>query len=114
MGGRFQVRQVEDGFGVWDTAVGGWRSVQNLSRAAADNLAADLDLQYGPYGIRLASEVRRCEPPRSVEARNWGAAGVLEVWVREGGRWWGRVRDGDGGRRWVPSDDLRPQIGPPG
>jgi hypothetical protein len=57
-------------------------------------VAADLELQYDVHGARDQADVRRVSPPVPVDA--WQRAGVLDAWVREQGRWLGRVRMPDG------------------
>jgi len=53
--------------------------------------------------------VRRLELPRLVETQpGWRLAGVLDVWLRDDGAWWGRVRDDQGVYRWHRAAALRP------
>ncbi len=68
-------------------------------------MAADLELQYGVHGARDQSDVRRVSPPVPVDA--WQRAGVLDAWVREQGRWLGRVRMPDGRIAWIDQGELR-------
>lgn len=107
---RFGVRPVPDGdgvFGVWDCAVNGWRG-KDLTEAAARQLAADLEVQYTAYGPRPADDVRRVEAAKPVEFVATWQTGELDVWVRDGGQWVGRVRDREGRFSWVPAGEVRP------
>ncbi|ONI79061.1 hypothetical protein BWI15_00345 [Kribbella sp. ALI-6-A] len=107
--GRFTVRPAtgDDGpFAVWDNAVNGWRAT-GLDEVAAEEMKADLDLQYDAHGPRPAGDVRRAEPARPVQYADWHP-GELDAWIRDGGQWLGRVRDRDGRVSWIPASDLRP------
>ncbi|TCO33054.1 hypothetical protein EV652_10353 [Kribbella steppae] len=106
MVGRFNVRP-GDGVTewlVWDNAMNGHRG-SGLSQAEANEVAADLELQYDVHGARDAANVRRVSPPVPVDA--FQRAGVLDAWVLESGRWLGRVRQPDGRIAWIDQDDLR-------
>ncbi|MGW6279320.1 hypothetical protein [Kribbella sp. NPDC055071] len=110
MVGRFHVRPGDNGDGdewlVWDNAVNGHRG-RCPSEAEANALAADLELQYTVHGPRDPANVRRVDPPISVDA--WQQrAGELDAWVNEGGRWLGRVRHADGKISFINGDDIRP------
>ena len=119
MVGRFTVRRMSDrpsdaagdgepGWGVWDGAANGWRGTdltETDARAAAD----ELDLQYDAHGPRPADTIRRVDPAQPVDRATWQPAGVLEVWIRERGQWYGRVREPDGHTTWIPSDHLQPR-----
>ncbi|MEV8378804.1 hypothetical protein AB0P21_39060 [Kribbella sp. NPDC056861] len=91
-------------WGAWDGAVNGWR-VTNLERAAAEQLKTDLDLQFNAHGPRPADEVRTVDPAQRVEHLTAWESGELDAWVRDGGQWLGRVRDGH--IAWIPQDNLR-------
>ena len=108
--GRFTVRPADDGsatFGVWDSAVSGWRAT-DLTEHQAHATATDLDIQYDAHGPRPATSVRRVEPAQQVQRAEWHDGGVLDVWIRDNGEWLGRVRDRDGRITWVPGPALRP------
>src|SRR5687768_4560774 len=108
--GRFTVRLSDDGsgtFGVWDSAVNGWR-VTNLDRAAAEQMKTDLELQFNAQGTRPPDDIRTVDPPQPVEQLVAWESGELDAWIREGGQWLGRVRDRNGNIAWVPQSDLRP------
>jgi hypothetical protein len=105
---RFRARKAEDGFAVWDSHLSGWRSVQGLTEAEAWQQASDLDVLYDATGQRNSRDVRLVEEPVPVDVASWRPAGVLDVWVREGGQWWGRVRDDTGRIHWHSASDLRP------
>jgi hypothetical protein len=40
-------------------------------------------------------------PPIEVESATWSASGTLDWWVKERGKWLGRVRGQDGRQKWV-------------
>jgi hypothetical protein len=65
-------------------------------------LAAELDSRDGSV-----DRVMWCEC-REVSAATWQSAGTLDVWIKDKGEWFGRVRDDAGNVRWVPAGDLRP------
>jgi hypothetical protein len=50
---------------------------------------------------------REVNPPIEVEAATWSAGGQLDWWVKERGRWLGRVRGPDGRQKWIKAPDLR-------
>ena len=109
---RFGVRADEDGlFGVWDAACSGWRA-RGLDRDAAQRAATELDVQYDQYGPRPVGQRRKVNPPVEVERVGWAPAGRIDYWVKNQGVWYGRLIDNEGGAKWVPSSDLRPQHGP--
>lgn len=66
------------------------------------DLAAELDSRDGTI-----DRVSFCEP-RQVAAATWRPAGTLDVWIKDRGEWYGRVRDASGRVGWVPAADLRP------
>jgi hypothetical protein len=107
--GRFTVRPSNDGdgtYGVWDGAVNGWRS-QGLSAEAAEHAKTELDVQFDAHGPRSADAVRRVNPAQPVEHAEW-EPGELDIWIRDGDQWLGRVRDREGRLAWIPAGDLRP------
>jgi hypothetical protein len=106
---RFDFRQAPIGFAVWDSTVAGWYSEWSLSEAEASEQATELDVLHGFYADREPADVRRLELPRLVEAQpGWRPAGVLDVWLRDDGAWWGRVRDDRGVFRWHRATVVRP------
>ncbi|WBQ08737.1 hypothetical protein [Kribbella sp. CA-293567] len=109
MPGRFTVRP-DDGdgtFGVWDGAVNGWRTTgQTLD--VAERTKVDLDLQFNAHGPRLADDVRPVEPAQLIERAVAWESVELDTWLRDGGRWYGKIRDRDGHVTLVPQPDLRP------
>jgi hypothetical protein len=50
---------------------------------------------------------REVNPPIEVEAATWSAGGQLDWWVKERGRWLGRVRGPDGRQKLIKATDLR-------
>lgn len=107
---RFTVRLSDDGsgtFGVWDNAVNSWR-VTNLDLAAAEQTKADLDLQFDAHGPRPPDNIRTVDPPQPVDCLVAWERGELDAWIRDGGQWFGRVRDRNGHVTWIPQSDLRP------
>lgn len=61
-----------------------------------------------PHGPRPADDVLSVEPTQAVErAVAWEPA-ELEKWIRDGGIWYGQIRDRDGHVALVPRADLRP------
>jgi hypothetical protein len=54
---------------------------------------------------------REVDPPIQVEAATWSNAGQLDWWVKERGKWMGRVRRSDGRQEWIKAADLRPASG---
>jgi hypothetical protein len=66
--GRFTVRPADDGsatFGVWDSAVSGWRGT-DLTEQQAHTTATDLDVQYDAHGPSPATS----EGPRVCRTQN--------------------------------------------
>jgi hypothetical protein len=51
---------------------------------------------------------REFNPPVEVQVATWSQSGQLDWWVKERGRWMGRVRGSDGRQRWIKAADLRP------
>jgi hypothetical protein len=51
---------------------------------------------------------REVNPPTAVESATWSAGGTLDWWVKERGKWMGRVRGQDGRQSWVKAADIRP------
>ncbi|MEV4260564.1 hypothetical protein [Kribbella sp. NPDC049584] len=112
MVGRFNVRPGDNGdddWLVWDNAVNGHRG-RCATEVEANALAADLELQYTVHGPRDPANVRRVDPPITVDAWTPGA-GQLDAWVNEGGRWLGRVRRADGRVSFIDQNDIRPAPG---
>ena len=108
--GRFTVRPSDDGantFGVWDSAVNGWRATGISDEPRARELASDLEIQYDAHGPRPADAIRHVQPSQEVQRAAW-STGELDVWIRDNGEWLGRVRDKNGHVTWVPGADLRP------
>ncbi|REF34717.1 hypothetical protein [Thermasporomyces composti] len=106
---RFAVRKSSQGFGVWDAAVNGWHSRQDLSEAEATALARSMNAGHTPREARTGS--RRVSPAKPVlvlvDGRWW--PGRLDWWVRETDGWYGRVTlDDTGARSWYPAATLRP------
>jgi hypothetical protein len=63
----------------------------------------DLDpTQYGE------ADRREVDPPIQVEAAIWSPGGQLDWWVKERGKWMGRVRRPGGRQVWIKATDLRP------
>jgi len=50
----------------------------------------------------------KVNPPIEMESAMWSASGTLDWWVKERGKWLGRVRGQDGRQKWVKASDLRP------
>ncbi|MGH3463076.1 MAG: hypothetical protein ACRDP9_16580 [Kribbellaceae bacterium] len=66
-------------------------------------------MQYDFYAERKPSDVRPLAVPQPVVLYGWQPAGELDVWVRDDGQWWGRVRDNETGLfTWYPPDRLQP------
>ncbi|HEY3006048.1 MAG TPA: hypothetical protein VGJ44_27115 [Kribbellaceae bacterium] len=106
--GRFGVRRTDRGYGVVDGSLNGLRSADDLTEDVAHEKANQLEIQYGAYGPRDASTVRRLDTPQPVDVAQWQPGAVLEVWVQEGAEWWGLVRDEAGRSSWHPASELRP------
>jgi hypothetical protein len=106
--GRFTVRP-DDGngtYGVWDGAVHGWRATGRDSDDA-QRQKVDLDLQFNAHGPRPADDVRPVEPAQLVERAVAWEPVELDTWLKDGGSWYGRVRDRDGNVTLVPRSELR-------
>jgi hypothetical protein len=50
---------------------------------------------------------REVNPPIEVEVATWSAGGQLDWWVKERGKWLGRVRGPDGRQKWIKAADFR-------
>lgn len=103
---RFTSRQTDEGWGVWDAAIHGWRSTRDLTAEAAHALVPVLEAQYD-------TGQRPVQPPRRVEIRLEGGwwPGQLTAWARQpNGAWWGQAtRDAaPGDTSWYPATHLRP------
>lgn len=107
---RFSVRQapLPGRYGVWDAHANDWYGAWDLTEPDASRQATDLDVLYDFYAERRPRDVRRLGEPRSVELYGLQPAGDLDVWIRDDGHWWGRVRDEHGLYHWYRADDLRP------
>jgi hypothetical protein len=107
---RFSVRRapLPGRYGVWDAHANDWYSDWSLTEPEASRQATDLDVLYDFYTERRSRDVRRLDEPRPVELYGRQPAGDLDVWVRDDGHWWGRVRDGHGLYHWHRADDLQP------
>ena len=112
---RYIVRTTDQGFGVWDAAVNGWRS-PDLDRPSADALAAKLNAgAEGPTGTSApadppADDVREVVPPKPVEVFLDGAwwPATLDRWARRPDGWYGHaVRRADGVSGWYLAGQLR-------
>ena len=65
-------------------------------------------MQYDFYAECKPSDLRPLAVPQPVVLYGWQPAGELDVWVRDDGQWWGRVRDNETGLfTWYP-DRLQP------
>jgi len=62
------------------------------------------DLDPNQYG---EADSREVSPPIEVESATWAPGGTVDWWVKERGKWLGRVRGPDGRQRWVKASDLR-------
>ena len=108
---RFAVRTTEQGFGVWDAAVNGWHSRQDLAETEATDLAKTMNAGYDTREARSGTTSRKVLPPRPVlvllDGRWW--PGRLDWWVRETDGWYGRASlDASGATTWYPAASLRP------
>jgi hypothetical protein len=93
-------------YGVWDGAVSGWRTT-GRDPDDAQQQKVDLDLQFNAHGPRSAGDVRPVEPTQRVErAVAWEPA-ELDTLLKDGGDWYGRIRDRDRHVTLVPRADLR-------
>jgi hypothetical protein len=57
------------------------------------------------------ADCREVNPPIEVDVATWSNAGQLDWWVKERGKWMGRVRGSDGRQHWIRAVDLRPATG---
>ena len=107
---RFSVRQapLPGRYGVWDANANDWYSDWTLTEPEASRQASDLDVLYDFYTERPPRHVRRLDQPRPVELYGWQPAGDLDVWIRDDGQGWGRVRDEHGLYHWHHADHLQP------
>jgi hypothetical protein len=62
------------------------------------------DLDPSQYG---EADRREVDPPVEVQSATWSDGGQLDWWVKERGKWMGRVRGPDGRQRWIKAADLR-------
>ncbi|MEQ7009597.1 hypothetical protein ABN028_25825 [Actinopolymorpha sp. B17G11] len=107
---RFAVRKTTEGYGVWDAAVNGWHSRQDLGQPEATELAATMNSGQSPQEAG-ATVSRKVNPARPilvlVDGRWWPAQ--LDWWVRESDGWYGRASlDATGATNWYPAASLRP------
>jgi hypothetical protein len=116
---RFAVRRTMHGFGVWDAAVNGWHSPQDLDQAAATKLATTMNSGAQKRQPQTEAGSRKVRPAKPVlvllDGRWWPAQ--LDWWVRETDGWYGRASvDATGVTNWYPAASLRPADGtnPPG
>ena len=108
---RFSVRQapLPGRYGVWDAHANDWYGDWTLTEPEANRQAHDLDVRYDFYAERKPSDVRPLPEPRAVVLYGWQPAGERDVWVRDDGQWWGRVRDSETGLYgWHRADQLQP------
>jgi hypothetical protein len=107
---RFAVRTTPKGYGVWDAAVNGWHSRQDLSQPEATDLAATMNSRHSSQeaGATLSRKVNPSRPVLVlVDGRWWPAR--LDWWVRETDGWYGRASlDATGDTSWYPAASLRP------
>lgn len=104
---------------VWDTVLHAFRTT-GQTRAQAEQLAADLELQYDAWGPRPAAAIRPVKPAVDVDVAVWQPAGRLDCWLRERidqsltpqFGWYGRVRTIQSHYLWLPAENLR-QTGKP-
>jgi hypothetical protein len=82
-------------YGVWDGHANDWYGDWTLTEPEANRQVHDLDVQYDFYAERKPSDVRPLAVARPVVLFGWQPAGDLDVWVRDEGKWWGRVRDNE-------------------
>lgn len=83
--GRFTERPSDDEsntFGVWDSAVNGWRATGITNEPKARELASDLDIQYRAHGPRPADAIRHVHPSQEIQRAAW-STGELDVWIRD-------------------------------
>ncbi len=114
---RFVVQPGPDGgtWVVWDTVLHALRST-GQTRVRAEQVAADLEVQYDTWGLRPATSIRTVQPAIDVDTAIWQPAGRLDGWVRDRADqsalaprlgWYGRVRTDDGRYLWIPAMNLR-------
>jgi hypothetical protein len=108
---RFAVRRTGHGFGVWDAAVNGWHSRQDLDEAQATELAASMNAGHAAQEKPTDTGSRKVRPAKAVlvevDGRWW--PGHLDWWVRETDGWYGRASlDDNGATNWYPAGSLRP------
>ncbi len=86
-----------------------WYSDWTLTEPEANRQVHELDVRFDFYAERKPSDVRPLPVPQPVVLYGWQPAGDLDVWVRDEGKWWGRVRDNETGLyRWYPAAQLQP------
>jgi hypothetical protein len=108
---RFAVRATAHGYGVWDAAVNGWHSQQDLTEARATELATAMNTRHSAESPGSTTASRKVLPARPVlvlvDGRWW--PGRLDWWVREADGWYGRATlDDTGATNWYPAASLRP------
>lgn len=108
---RFAVRTTGHGFGVWDAAVNGWHSRQDLGESEASELAATMNAGHAAEETPTDAASRKVRPAKPVlvlvDGRWW--PGHLDWWVRETDGWYGRASlDDTGAANWYPAGSLRP------
>jgi hypothetical protein len=108
---RFAVRTTGHGFGVWDAAVNGWHSRQDLGQSEATDLAASMNAGHSAQETPTDAGSRKVRPAKPVlvlvGGRWW--PGHLDWWVRETDGWYGRASlDESGATNWYPAGSLRP------
>ncbi|WP_020573558.1 hypothetical protein [Actinopolymorpha alba] len=108
---RFAVRRTPQGYGVWDAAVNGWHSKQDLAEPQATELARTMNARYAVQEARTDTASRKVVPAKQVlvlvDGRWW--PGHLDWWVREADGWYGRAKlDATGVTNWYPAASLRP------
>ena len=82
-----------------------FRSAVPSSISIASVFELDMrDLDPNQYG---EADSREVSPPIEVESATWAPGGTVDWWVKERGKWLGRVRGPDGRQRWVKASDLR-------
>jgi hypothetical protein len=60
--------------------------------------------------LKNPEDRREVNPPIEVESPTWSAGGTIDWWVKERGKWMGRVRRPDGRQVWIKAADLRPGL----
>jgi hypothetical protein len=108
---RYTVRKSDHGYGVWDSATNGWRSLAELEMRDAEALAEQMNFDEWTAQHIVAKYPQNPAKPCSVflDGRWW--AGHLWEWGRStDGRWWGRGKcEWKEWRGWMPSDRIRPR-----